>query len=126
MKNKFQVLLLSEVFLTIDFLDYALGKFGIPSQLTTTGSTSDALQKINRIKFQIVALDSYMMATISENEILQMIRLNETISFLLISYSEKEEDILNWFDFGFTDVVIFNNPLSLILSIKREIRNHPM
>ncbi|MBP7282467.1 MAG: hypothetical protein KBA66_12880 [Leptospiraceae bacterium] len=126
MKNKFQVLLLSEVFLTIDFLDYALGKFGIPSQLTTTGSTSDALQKINRIKFQIVALDSYMMATISENEISQMIRLNETISFLLISYSEKEEDILNWFDFGFTDVVIFNNPLSLILSIKREIRNHPM
>ena len=78
MKNKFQVLLLSEVFLTIDFLDYALGKFGIPSQLTTTGSTSDALQKINRIKFQIVALDSYMMATISENEISQMIRLNET------------------------------------------------
>lgn len=124
MIDKFQILLLSEVFLSKDLLDSALGKFNFPYEVTTTGSISEALQKINLIPFQFFAIDSYMMLTIPEPDILRMIKFNKSISFFLISYSEKEEDILNWFDFGFTDVVISNNPLSLTLSIKRESRNY--
>lgn len=122
--NQVQILLLSEVFLSRDLLDSALSKSSISYQFSITGSINDALQIINLGNCQILITDTYMIAPIPENVILQMIELNRNISFLLISYSREEQSILHWFDFGFTDVITHNNPLSLILSIKREFRVH--
>jgi hypothetical protein len=119
-----QILLLSEVFLSKDFLDSALSKLNIPCQVTMTGSINEALPKNKIDSFKIFITDTYMIETIPEILTLQMIRLNARISFILISYSLDEKSILNWFDIGFTDVVLYNNPLSLALSIKREIRNY--
>jgi CheY-like chemotaxis protein len=122
--NQVQILLLSEVFLSKDLLDSALSKSSISYQFSITGSINDALQRINLGSCQILVTDTYMIAPIPEDVILQMIQLNRNVSFLLISYSHEEQSILDWFDFGFTDVVTSNNPLSLILSIKREFRIH--
>lgn len=112
----------SEVFLTRDLLDSALSKSNLSVQVAMTGSLSEAESKINLGKCEIFITDNYMIETIPENLVSQMIELNGNISFLLISYSLDEESILRWFDFGFRDVVISDNPLCLILSIKREAR----
>lgn len=122
--NQVQILLLSEVFLSKDLLDSALSKSSIAYQFSITGSINNAIQRIDVGSCQILITDTYMIARIPENLILQMIQLNRNVSFLLISYSQEEQSILHWFDFGFKDVVIHNNPLSLILSIKREFRIH--
>ncbi len=122
--NQVQILLLSEVFLSKDFLDSALSKSSLAYQFSITGSINDATHRINLGSCQILITDTYMIATIPEHLILKMIQLNKNVSFLLISYSHEEQSVLDWLDFGFTDVVKYNNPLSLILSIKREFRIH--
>jgi len=121
--KRIKILLLSEVFLTKDLLDSALSKSNLCFQVAMTGSMNDAQSKISFGNYQIFITDNYMIETISGNFLTQMIGLNPNISFLLISYSLDEASILRWFDFGFKDVVISDNPLGLILSIKRETRH---
>lgn len=116
--------MLSEVFLTRDLLDSALSKSNLSFQVAMTGSLNEAQSKINLGTCEIFITDNYMIESISEDLVSQLIELNENISFLLISYSLEEESILRWFDFGFRDVVKSDNPLGLILSIKREARHN--
>lgn len=122
MLNPNQILLLSEIFPSAEMLDSALHKLNFFVETKITGSSNEAKQAIERYNFSIVIIDSYVMRNFSTEWVKTLIHLNKGISFILISYDTNEQEIFQWLELGFSDIVI-DSALELAIAIKREMRN---
>lgn len=121
MSNTIPIILLSEVFITIDLLDSALSKLNLANDIKITGSHNEAYRIIEEYNFSIVVTDSYILKSVPLEWIQTMIQLHPGLSFILVAHDEREEDILQWMDAGFSNIV--HNALGLTISLKKEIQN---
>jgi PAS domain S-box-containing protein len=120
--TKERLLLFSESLTTIAFVRSAVNKLEGYIEPTVVSLDNDNFSLIENESYPVVIIDRCSLDNISKGSVKEMIHFHKEISFILVYPNGQDEEVLEWFRVGFSEIVTHDNPLSLALSIAREIK----